>query len=265
MAGESNNTQTQAEVHLKYKSEGYKDAVKELKDLAGLIEKIKGDLGSVTLPAIKGMNAALLQARELSSTIKSLERISGGPSVTQENAVMKKAQLDSQERTLRVQNQLAKEAERSLQRAAFLGGLDEKKIQEHSKSIGNLKAINEGLEESAKAGKPQAELQKQVNKLIEADIKRRKDKSQKERTDELRARVEANNVAKQYAREAVEGGTSFNNKSLQSRLNNTDLTQLAACERAMNAEKLKASYIETQYQLQSTSRANVGSNQFDLN
>lgn len=245
MAGESNNTQTQAEVNLKYKSEGYKDLVKDLKNLAGLIKELKGDLGSITLPAIKGMNAALLQARELSSTIKSLERISGGSSVTLENAVMKKAQLDSQERTLRVQNQLAKETERSLQRAAFLGELDKKAIQEHSKSIDNLKAINKGLEESAKAGKPQAELQKQVTRLIEQDIKKRKDKAQKERTNELRARLEANNVAKQYAREAVEGGTGFNKKSLQAKLNRSDLTQVAAFERAMNAEKLKANYIET--------------------
>lgn len=243
MAGESNNTQTQAEVNLKYKSEGYKDAVKELKELAGLIEKIKGDLGSVTLPAIKGMNAALLQARELSSTIKSLERISGGSSVTQENAVMKKAQLDSQEKTLRVQNQLAKEAERSLQRAAFLGGLDEKKIQEHSKSIDNLKAINKGLEESAKAGKPQAELQKQVNALLQKDIVDRQQAKKNQRLAEAQIAREQRNVAIEYARQAAEG--KLDKKSLTAFLNTANLSQVKALESQMKTRSLVKGFAVT--------------------
>ena len=243
MAGESNNTQTQAEVNLKYKSEGYKDAVKELKDLAGLIKDIKKDLGSVTLPAIKGMNAALLQARELSSTIKSLERISGGSSVTRENAVMKKAQLDSQERTLRVQNQLAKETERSLQRAAFLGELDKKAIQEHSKSIDNLKAINKGLEESAKAGKPQAELQKQVNALLQKDIVDRQQAKKNQRLAEAQIAREQRNVAIQYARQASEG--KLDKKSLTAFLNTADLNQVKALESQMKTRSLMEGFAVT--------------------
>lgn len=243
MAGESNNTQTQAEVHIKYDSEGYKKAVEELKNLAGLIKSIKGDLGSVTLPAIKGMNAALLQARELSSTIKSLERISGGPSVTRENAVMKKAQLDSQERTLRVQNQLAKETERSLQRAAFLGELDKKAIQEHSKSIDNLKAINKGLAESAKAGKPQAELQKQVNALLQKDIVDRQQAKKNQRLAEAQIAREQRNVAIQYARQASEG--KLDKKALTAFLNTADLNQVKALESQMKTRSLMKGFAVT--------------------
>ena len=41
-----NNTQTQAEVHLKYVSEGYQKEIQNLQNLSALITKIKEDLGS---------------------------------------------------------------------------------------------------------------------------------------------------------------------------------------------------------------------------
>ena len=66
------NSETQAKVELLYVSEGYKRSVQELQSLLDLVDKLKGDLGKVTMPAIKGLKGALRDAGELSQAIQAL-------------------------------------------------------------------------------------------------------------------------------------------------------------------------------------------------
>ena len=246
--GGGNNTQTQAEVHLKYVSEGYQKEIQNLQNLSALIAKIKEDLGSVSMPSIKGMKGALTDAKELSRAIELMVRTgnvayNASEARKTQGTSLKQAELNAADRALKVQDQLAKEAQKTLQRDAFLGQLKAEEIKKHEKNIDNLKAISKGLEESAKAGKAQASLQRQVTELIKTEITQRKEDAQKLRTEELRKRLEANNVAKRYAREAVEG--TLSKADLKSQLGKSDLPQLRAYEKALNAEKLKAGYVET--------------------
>jgi TP901 family phage tail tape measure protein len=261
--GGSNNTETQAEVHLKYVSEGYQKRVKELQDLALLIDKIKADLGSVTMPAIKGLKGALRDAGELSQAIQTLTRqgtVAGvtpvGKKASEEqkkayqetksrqvsDTAVRQAQLDTQDRTLKLQRQLAAETAKELQQRAFQGKLTKKEIEAQKGNVENLKAIAKGYKEASDSGiKPQVLLQRKVNNLIEADITARKQAQQKQRAAETQTRLEQNKIAVKFARQSLEG----KNTGLAAYLKTADLNQVKAIENAMKAQSLKAGYTPT--------------------
>jgi TP901 family phage tail tape measure protein len=247
--GGGNNTQTQAEIDLLYKSTGYQKEMQNLQNFAALIAEIKKDLGSVTMPAIKGMKGALADARELSHVISLMvatKNVAANASGEKQvlTAAVKQAQLNAADRALRVQEQFAKETQKTLQREAFLGTLKADEIKKHQQSLENLKAINKGLQQREQAGQKVdstlKNLAKQHIKLIEDDIK---DKKEEQNRRKLRQRVEEQVEAKKYARQAVEG--TLSQSVLKEKLAKSDLIQLRAFERAINAEKVKAGYVET--------------------
>ena len=243
--GGGNNPKTQAEVHLKYESSGYKTAMEELQSLANLISKVTIEAKiAPSIKAIKGMDAVLRQAKELSDIVDTLKRVSknGNQPVTHENAALKKAQLDNQNQALNFQKKLAEEAQNELHRKAFLGGLTKEEIKKHEKNIDNLKAISKGLEESAKAGKTQVALQNQVTKLIQDDITARKKKAAEDRQLETQTRLEKNKVALKFARQSLEEG---HNKGLTKYLKTANLDQVKALESAMRKYTLIDGYAPT--------------------
>ena len=66
--------ENQLDIKLKYVSEGYQKHVQELQNLITLVEGMKKDLGTITMPAIKGLKGALRDAGELSKAIEALNR-----------------------------------------------------------------------------------------------------------------------------------------------------------------------------------------------
>jgi TP901 family phage tail tape measure protein len=256
-------SENQAKIELLYVSEGYKKSVQELQSLLDLVDKLKGDLGKVTMPAIKGLKGALREAGELNKAIESLVRqgsvaavkpLREGATLAEKtahaealkvqvsNTVLRQAQLDVGERTLRTQRQLANEAQNELHRKAFLGELTKEEIKKHEKNIDYLKAINNGLEESAKAGKPQVALQNQVTKLIQNDITARKKKAAEDRQLETQTRLEKNKVALKFARQSLKEG---HNKDLTKYLKTANLDQVKALESAMRKYTLIDGYAPT--------------------
>jgi TP901 family phage tail tape measure protein len=256
--------ENQLDIKLKYVSEGYQKHVRELQDLITLAKEMKTDLGSIRLPVIKGLKAALREAGELSTAIQSLNRQGSVQAVAplpknatkeQEAAyaeakkiqaadtVVRQAQLEGGEKALKLQRQLANEAQNELHRKAFLGTLTKEEIKKQEGNLDHLKAIEKGLGESAKVGKKQRALQTEVSKLIEAEITQRKEAAQKQKADETRARLEQRKIAVKFARQSLEG----NNKGLATYLKTADLNQIKALENAMKAESLKAGYTPTEH------------------
>ena len=263
--GGSNNTENQAEIKLKYVSEGYQKHVQELQNLLALIEGMKKDLGSVTLPAIKGLKGALRDAGELANAIQSLNRQGSVAAVKPlregatpaekaahaealkvqiSNTAVRQAQLDVGERTLKTQRQLANEAQNELHRKAFLGELTKEEIKKHEKNIDNLKAISKGLEQSAKAGKAQAPLQKQVTQLIQADVNARKKLAKDQREREAQAARIERNVTIDYAAKATKKG-ELAPDVLKGFLSGANLDQIKALENQMRVQSLRQGYAET--------------------
>lgn len=241
--GGGNNTQTQAEVHLKYVSEGYQKEIQNLQNLSALIAKIKEDLGSVTMPAIKGMRAALSQATELSAALATLKGV--GKASTQQGALLKQVGLEAQSKTLRLQTQLAKEVEGQLRNKAFTGKLTKKEFKLAAKNLDHLKAISKGYEERAKVNavfnEKQKTLQTQTNDLIKAKNLAIRVEQQKQRAAETQTRLEQNKIAVKFARQSLEG----KNTGLAAYLKTADLNQVKAIESAMKAQSLKAGYTPT--------------------
>jgi len=247
--GGGNNTQTQAEVHLKYVSEGYQKEIQNLQNLSALIAKIKEDLGSVSMPSIKGMKGALTDAKELSRAIELMVRTgnvayNASEARKTQGTSLKQAELNAADKALKVQDQLAKEAQKTLQRDAFLGQLKAEEIKKHEKNIDNLKAISKGLEESAKAGKPQAELQKQVTQLIQADVNARKKSAKEQREREAQAARIERNVTIDYAAKATRKG-GLAPDVLKGFLSGANLDQIKALENQMRVQSLRKGYFET--------------------
>lgn len=241
--GGGNNTQTQAEVHLKYVSEGYQKEIQNLQNLSALIAKIKEDLGSVTMPAIKGMRAALSQATELSAALATLKGV--GKASTQQGALLKQVGLEAQSKTLRLQTQLAKEVEGQLRNKAFTGKLTKEEFKLAAKNLDHLKAISKGYEERAKVNavfnEKQKTLQTQTNDLIKAKNLAIRVEQQKQRAAETKTRLEQNKIAVKFARQSLEG----KNTGLAAYLKTADLNQVKAIESAMKAQSLKAGYTPT--------------------
>lgn len=256
--------ENQLDIKLKYVSEGYQKHVQELQNLITLVEGMKKDLGTITMPAIKGLKGALRDAGELSRAIEALNRQGSIQALaplpkkaTEEqkaayaeakktqaaDTVVRQAQLDVGEKTLKLQRQLANEAQNELHRKAFLGTLTKEEIRKQAGNLDHLKAIEKGLGESAKVGKKQRALQTEVSKLIEAEITQRKEAAQKQKADETRARLEQRKIAVKFARQSLEG----NNKGLATYLKTADLNQIKALENAMKAESLKAGYTPTEH------------------
>lgn len=256
-------SENQAKIELLYVSEGYKKSVQELQSLLDLVNKLKGDLGKVTMPAIKGLKGALREAGELSQAIQALTHQGSVASVKplsdkptkKEQADYKKAmqvqaadiavrqaQLDTQDKTLRLQRQLAAEKAKELERQAFSGKLTQDQIKAQAGNTDNLKAIARGLEQSAKAGKAHAPLQQQVTTLITEEISRRKLKATTERQLETQARQEERKVALEYARKAARSGDT---EALKDYLKNAELQQVKNLEYAMRAEVGRKGYTKT--------------------
>ena len=256
-------SENQAKIELLYVSEGYRKSVQELQSLLDLVDKLKGDLGKVTMPAIKGLKGALRDAGELSQAIQALTHQGSVASVKplsdkptkKEQADYKKAmqvqaadivvrqtQLDTQDKTLRLQRQLAAETAKELERQAFLGKLTQDQIKAQAGNIDNLKAIARGLEQSAKAGKAHAPLQQQVTTLLTEEISRRKLKATTERQLETQARQEERKVALEYARKAARSGDTG---ALKDYLKNAELQQVKNLEYAMRAEVGRKGYTKT--------------------
>lgn len=257
MSEQGKNSQNELDVTLNYVSKGYQKQISQVQGLKDLFDQMKKDLGPITLPAIKGLKGALRDARELRDVTSLLTRTGAVDSVPQglskeqrraakarqiQDVSLKQANLDVQDRTLKTQRQLANQTDKELQNRAFLGNLTKKQIEEHSKSLDSLKAMAKGYDEANKAGiKVQPLLQGKVNKLIEAEITQRKEAAQALRTADLRARLEANNVAKMYARQSLEG----KNTGLTAYLKTANLDQVKALESAMRTESLKKGYTPT--------------------
>lgn len=261
--GGSNNPETQAKIELLYVSEGYKKSVQELQSLLDLVDKLKGDLGKVTMPAIKGLKGALREAGELSQAIQALTHqgsvasvkpLSDKPTKKEQadykkamqvqaaDTVVRQTQLDTQDKTLRLQRQLAAEKAKELERQAFSGQLTQDQIKAQAGNIDNLKAIARGLEQSAKAGKAHAPLQQQVTTLLTEEISRRKLKATTERQLETQARQEERKVALEYARKAARSGDTG---ALKDYLKNAELQQVKNLEYAMRGEVGRKGYTKT--------------------
>lgn len=256
--------ENQLDIKLKYVSEGYQKHVQELQNLITLVEGMKKDLGTITMPAIKGLKGALRDAGELSKAIEALNRqgsiqalaplpknatkeqqaaYAEAKKIQSADAAVRQAQLEVGEKALKLQRQLANEAQNELHRKAFLGTLTKEEIKKQAGNLDHLKAIEKGLGESAKVGKKQRALQTEVSKLIEAEITQRKEAAQKQKADETRARLEQRKIAVKFARQSLEG----NNKGLATYLKTADLNQIKALENAMKAESLKAGYTPTKH------------------
>lgn len=238
--GGGNNTQPQ--VDISYTSTGYAREIENLKKLETIIEDIKLKLGNITLPGIKGLKGALTEIESLRHSINTLQ--AGGQKVAPQDVVTKKAYHTGLEEGLKLQRQEAELTKKQLQNKAYLGILTKDEIKEQSKNLEYLKAINKGLEQRQQAGhatdKTLKTLASKHIKSLEEGIKLERETQNRKK---LQERVEQQVLAKRYAREAVEG--KLNKVDLKSQIAKSDLTQLRAFERAMNAEKLKAGYIET--------------------
>lgn len=256
-------TKLQTEIELLYKSLGHQDQVQGLEKLITLVDQLKKDLGGITMPAIKGLKGVLREAGELNKAIESLVRQGSVAAVKPlregatpaektahaealkvqvSNTALRQAQLDTQDKTLRLQRQLAAETAKELQQKAFQGKLTKKEIEAQKGNVENLKAIAKGYKEASDSGiKPQVLLQRKVNNLIEADITARKQAQQKQRAAETQTRLEQNKIAVKFARQSLEG----KNTGLAAYLKTADLNQVKAIESAMKAQSLKAGYTPT--------------------
>ena len=256
-------SENQAKIELLYVSEGYRKSVQELQSLLDLVDKLQGDLGKVTMPAIKGLKGALREAGELSQAIQALTHqgsvasvkpLSDKPTKKEQanykkamqvqaaDIVVRQAQLDTQDKTLRLQRQLAAEKAKELERQAFSGKLTQDQIKAQAGNIDNLKAIARGLEQSAQAGKAHAPLQQQVTTLLTEEISRRKLKATTERQLETQARQEERKVALEYARKAARSGDTG---ALKDYLKNAELQQVKNLEYAMRGEVGRKGYTKT--------------------
>jgi len=242
MATQGGGNNTQPQVDISYTSTGYAREIENLKKLEKIIGDIKKDLGNITLPEIKGLKGALTEIESLRHSINTLQ--AGGQKVAPQDVVTKKAYHTGLEEGLKLQRQEAELTKKQLQNKAYLGILTKDEIKEQSKNLEYLKAINKGLEQRQQAGhatdKTLKTLASKHIKSLEEGIKLERETQNRKK---LQERVEQQVLAKRYAREAVEG--KLNKVDLKSQIAKSDLTQLRAFERAMNAEKLKAGYIET--------------------
>jgi TP901 family phage tail tape measure protein len=242
MTTQGGGNSTPAQVDINYTSTGYAREIENLKKLEKIIGDIKEDLGKITLPQIKGLKGALTEIESLRHAINTLQ--AGGQKVAPQDVVTKKAYHTGLEEGLKLQRQEAELTKKQLQNKAYLGILTKDEIKEQSKNLEYLKAINKGLEQRQQAGHA---TDKTLKTLVSKHIKSLEEGIKLERETQnrkkLQERVEQQVLAKRYAREAVEG--KLNKADLKSQIAKSDLTQLRAFERAMNAEKLKAGYIET--------------------
>lgn len=242
MATQGGGNNTQPQVDISYTSTGYAREIENLKKLEKIIGDIKKDLGNITLPGIKGLKGALTEIESLRHSINTLQ--AGGQKVAPQDVVTKKAYHTGLEEGLKLQRQEAELTKKQLQNKAYLGILTKDEIKEQSKNLEYLKAINKGLEQRQQAGhatdKTLKTLASKHIKSLEEGIKLERETQNRKK---LQERVEQQVLAKRYAREAVE--RTLNKVDLKAQLGKSDLTQLRAFERAMNAEKLKAGYIET--------------------
>ena len=242
MATQGGGNNTQPQVDISYTSTGYAREIENLKKLETIIEDIKLKLGNITLPQIKGLKGALTEIESLRHSINTLQ--AGGQKVAPQDVVTKKAYHTGLEEGLKLQRQEAELTKKQLQNKAYLGILTKDEIKEQSKNLEYLKAINKGLEQRQQAGhatdKTLKTLASKHIKSLEEGIKLERETQNRKK---LQERVEQQVLAKRYAREAVEG--KLNKVDLKSQIAKSDLTQLRAFERAMNAEKLKAGYVET--------------------